>query len=189
MSGGRCAEPLAFESLVDYWLDDAPPGEDSTLEEHLFGCETCSAELEGVARLGSAIRELGREGRLAGALGPSLLERLERDGRVVRRYRAAAGGVIHCTAGADDDLVALELAADFGDVGQVDLLHLAEDGTLLQRVRRLPVIGEREVVWASPGDLIRSLPTSVMFVRLVAVEPAGDRLLGEYTLRHTAFRP
>jgi len=102
--------------------------------------------------------------------------------------RAAAGGHIHCTARADDDRVVLELAADLADVERVNLLHLAADGTLLQRVRQLPVIGGREVVWASPGGLIRSLSTGVMFVRLMAVEPEGERLVGEYTLHHTAFR-
>jgi hypothetical protein len=185
----RCQRPIPFEALVDYWLDPRPPDEPSDLEEHLFECADCSAGLEAVASLGEGVRRLGKEGRLSGGLGPSLLERLEQDGRVIRRYRAAAGGHIHCTAGADDDLVVLELAADLADVERVDLLHLAEDGTLLQRVPELPVIGGREIVFASPGDLIRSLPTSVMFVRLMAVEPEGERLVGEYTLHHTAYRP
>jgi hypothetical protein len=184
-----CGQRIPLEALVDYWLDDRPPEEPSGIEEHLFGCEQCSGTLESLAALGDAVRRLGHEGRLRGGLGPSLLDRLERDGRVIRRYRAAAGGHIHCTAGADDDLVVLELAADLVGVERVDLLHLAADGTLLQRVPQLPVIGGREVVWASPGDVIRSLPTAVMLVQLMAVEPQGERLLGEYTLHHTAYRP
>lgn len=189
MTPRRCQRPIPFEALVDYWLDDRPPGEQADVEEHLFECEACSADLETIVALGEGVRLLAKEGRLRGALGPSLLERLEQDGRVIRRYRAAAGGHIHCTAGADDDLVVLELAADLANVEQVDLLHLAEDGTLLQRVPKLPVIGGREIVFASPGDLIRSLPTSIMFVRLMAVEPDGERVVGEYTLHHTAYRP
>jgi len=187
----RCRRPIPFDALVDYWLDDRPAGDPSDIEEHLFGCAECAAGLEAIAAVGEAVRRLGQEGRLHGGLGPSLLERLEREGRVIRRYRAAAGGHIHCTAGANDHLVVLELAAeDLADVERVDLLHLAADGTLLQRVRQLPVIGGREVVWASPGDLIRSLPTCDMAVRLLAVEPqGGERLVGEYTLHHTAYRP
>ena len=184
-----CQRPTPFAALVEYWLDDRPADEQSDIEEHLFGCAECFAGLESVAALGEAVRRLGQEGRLHGGLGPSLLDRLERDGRVIRRYRAAAGGHIHCTAGADDDFVVLELAADLAGVERVDLLHLAADGTLLQRVLHLPVIGGREVVWASPGHLIRSLPTGVMLVRLMAVEPEGERLVGEYTLHHTAYRP
>lgn len=189
MKAPRCEQPIAFATLVDYWLDDRPAGEPSDIEEHLFGCPQCSSELEAVATLGEAVRQLGQEGRLRGGLGPSLLDRLEQDGCVIRRYRAAAGGHIHCTAGPHDDLVVLELAADFAGLEHVDLLHLAADGTLLARLPQLPVIGGREVVWATPGDLVRSLPTSVMSVRLMAVEGERERLVGEYTLHHTAYRP
>ena len=189
MTQNGCPRPIPFAALVDYWLDPRPPEEPSGIEEHLFGCAECSASLEAVAALGDAVRRYGRDGRLYGGLSPSLLDLLQRDGRVLRRYRAATGGHIHCTAGADDDLVVLELEADLADVERVDLLHLAADGTLIGRVRQLPVIGGREVAWASPGDVIRSLPTSIMFVRLMAVEPEGERLVGEYTLHHTAYRP
>jgi hypothetical protein len=183
-----CREPIPFADLVEYWLDDRPPGAAVSFEEHLFACAECSEDLESVASLGEAVRRLGREGRLHGGLGPSLLDRLERDGRVIRRYRAAAGGHIHCTAGAEDDLVVLELSADLADVARVDLVHLASDGTLLGRTPDLPVIDGREVVWASPGDRIRALPTGVMVVRLIAVDPGGERQVGEYTLHHTAYR-
>ena len=189
MRPDRCPRPIPFAALVDYWVDDRPPADPSDLEEHLLGCAECSSGLEAVAAIGEAVARLGREGRLHGGLAPSLLDRLERDGRVIRRYRAADGGHIHCTAGADDDLVVLELAADFSDVDRVDLIHLGADGTLLRRVPALPVIAGREVVWASPGDVIRSLPTCVMFVRLMAVKPEGERQVGEYTLHHTAYRP
>ena len=189
MKPQACEQPIPFGALVDYWLDERPPGHPSTVEEHLFGCAECSARLESVATLGEAVRRLGREGRLHGGLTPLLLDQLERDGCVIRRYRAASGEAIHCTAGADDDLVVLELSADLADVARVDLLHLASDGTLLGRTPDLPVIGGREVVWASPGDRIRALPTAVMLVRLIAVDPGGERQVGEYTLHHTAYRP
>jgi len=189
MKPGRCERPIPFEALIDYWIDDSSPGELPDIEEHLFACAECSAALESIAALGEGVRRLAEQGRLHGGLGPTLLDRLERDGRVIRRYRATAGGHIHCTAGAEDDLIVLALEADFADVEHVDLLHLAEDGTLLQRFPQLPVIGGHEVVWASPGDVIRAIPTSVMSVRLMAVEGERERLVGEYTLHHTAYQP
>jgi len=189
MSSPSCRASVPFADLVDYWLDRRPPGDPPEIEEHVFDCEACLARLASIASLGEAIRRLAREGRVHGALGPSLLARLERDGLVIRRYRADAGGHIHCSAGVDDDLVVLQLSADLGGVDHVDLVHLAEDGTVLRRVPRLPVVGGREVLWASPGDEIRSLPTSVMFVRLLAVAPDGERAVGEYTLHHTAHGP
>jgi len=185
----RCPTPVPFETLVAYWLDDGSVEELGGVEEHVFHCDECAQGLEIVAALGEAIRRLGQDGRLPGGLAPSILECLERDGRVIRRYRAGAGEHIHCTAGADDDLVVLELSADLADVGRVDLVHLGADGTVIRRVPRMPVIRGREVVWASSGDLIRSLPTAVMTVRLLAVDADGDRVVGEYTLHHTAFSP
>lgn len=188
MSAPRCPRPIPFAALVDYWLED-PAGTDAPdLEEHLLACAECSATLETIAALGEGVRRLGGQGRLHGALVPSILDRLASEGRVIRRYRAAAGGHIHCTAGAEDDLVVLELAADLADVERVDLLYLTGDGALLERVPHVPVAGGREVLWASPGERIRALPTATFLVRLMAVESAGERVVGEYTLHHTAYR-
>ncbi len=189
MSRARCTRAVPFGTLVDYWLDDPPSADPEELEEHLFACEECSAALEAVAAFADAIRRLGRKAPFRGGLGPAILGRMERDRRVIRRYRARAGGHIHCTARADDDLVALELSADLAGVERVDLLYCAEDGTLLERARQVPVIRGRGVVWAESGDVLRKLPTGISYVRLLAVEPAGDRLVGEYTLHHTAYRP
>ena len=185
MSTARCPDPVPFEVLVDYWLDRQVP---AGLEEHLFACDECSAGIEAVAELAEGVRRLGREGRLRGGIGPSILERLENDRLVIRRYRSAAGGHIHCTVGSDDDLVVLELTADFAGVERVDLEYRAEDGTPLERAAQLPVIRGRLVVWAEPGDAVRSFPTRMIVVCLLAVDPGGERLVGEYTLHHTAYR-
>ena len=189
MKPRSCARPIPFEVLVDWWLERGPVEEPADTEEHLFGCAECSAGLEAVAALGEGVRRLGQQGRLGRGFVPSLLERLERDGRVIRRYRAEAGGHVHCTAGPDDDWVVMELAADLAGIERVDLVHLAADGALLQRLPGLPVIGGREVLWATPGDFVRSLPTTVMSVRLMAVDEERERLVAEYTLHHTAYRP
>ena len=189
MRRADCAEPIPFEVLVEYWLAERPLANEADLEEHLFGCETCSAGLEAVAAVAEAVRHLGREARLRGALSPAILGRLERDRRVVRRYQAEAGGHIHCTAGAEDDLVALELSADLAGIERVDLLYCAEDGTLLERATQLPVVRGRGVVWAETGETVRALPSGISHVRLLAVESDEERIVAEYTLHHTAYAP
>lgn len=174
---------------MDYWLADPPPEDAADLERHLFACEECADALGSVAALGEAIRGLGREARIRGGVVPEVLDRLEREGRVIRRYRADAGEHIHCTAGAEDDLVVLELSAELNGIDRVDLLYCSDDGTLLERATRLPVVKGRRVAWAEPGEKIRALPTGVFRVRLVSVEAAGERQIAQYTLHHTAFRP
>lgn len=189
MSVSRCTEPIPFDVLVDYWLSDPAPANVDELERHLFDCAECSAVLQSLATLGEGVRRIGGEARLRGGLSPEILDRLERERRVIRRYRADAGGHIHCTAGAEDDLVALELSAELSGLERVDLEYFAEDGTLLERASELPVVGERLVVWAEPGDAIRALPTTLLRVRLLAVEQDDERVVAEYTLHHTAYRP
>lgn len=188
MSPARCDEPIPFEALLDYWLDDPAPANVDVLEEHLFACGECAAELETIAALAEAIGDLGCKARLRGGLSPTLLDRLERDRRVIRRYCADAGGHIHCTAGADDDLVTLVLTADLERIERVDLEYCAADGTPVERARELPVVRGRTVVWAELGDAIRALPTGIVIVRLLAVEAGGERAVAEYTLHHTAYQ-
>ena len=38
-----------------------------------------------------------------------------------------------------------------------------------------------------PVDMLRAMPASVERMRLIAVEPQGERLLGEYTFDHTPW--
>jgi len=188
MSPTRCREPIPFELLLEYWLADPPPADADSLEQHLLECGECSAELESVVALAEAIRRLGREARLRGGVSPTILDRLERERRVIRRYRADAGGHIHCSAGAEDDLVTLELSAELAGLERVDLEYCTEDGTPVERATELPVVHGGTVVWVEPGDAIRALPTGIIRVRLLAVEPGGERAVAEYTLHHTAYR-
>lgn len=45
MTAVRCATPIGFERLVAYWLGELPEADESPIEEHLFGCASCSQRL------------------------------------------------------------------------------------------------------------------------------------------------
>src|SRR5262250_465019 len=51
-----CLEPVAWSHLVDYWAGDLDAAETDRVEEHLFGCEACSAEAARVACIAEAFR-------------------------------------------------------------------------------------------------------------------------------------
>jgi hypothetical protein len=51
-----CLAPIAWERLVDYWAGDLDRAAIDDVEEHLFGCETCSLESARVARIAQALR-------------------------------------------------------------------------------------------------------------------------------------
>jgi hypothetical protein len=176
---------LPAEVLADYWLGEAPG---DGLEEHLLGCAECSRRLAEVAKLVEGVRKLAREGLLRVVVSDAFLKRLESEGVRRREYRVEAWGSVACTVSPEDDVLVTRLAAELAGVRRVDLALCDAEGLEVGRLEDIPVAsGSREVVLAEPIDRVRSLPESVMQLRLVAVEAGGERVLGEYTFRHTPW--
>jgi hypothetical protein len=181
---GVCARPIADDALLDWWAGELAPPERRRLEEHLLSCAACSARAHAVSALAGGVRELVREGRLSVVVLPVVLERLRREGRNIREYRVAPGGGVHCTVGPEDDVVLSRLVADLGDVSRLDLVSRVDEGPE-QRLTDVPFdAAAGEILFAPPADVLRAQPAHVQRLRLLAVGPQGDRLLGEYTFDH-----
>jgi hypothetical protein len=120
----------------------------------------------------------------------AFLDRLAREGLRVREYRVGPGGRVACTVTPDDDLVVGRLVAPLGGVGRVDLALCDAEEQEQHRLRDVPINPPAtEVVVTAPIDVLRALPASVRHYRLIAVEAAGERVLGEYTFVHTPSVP
>jgi anti-sigma factor RsiW len=52
-----CANPIAWETLVDYWAGELDEAATASLEEHLFGCAECTAASARVAAVTQAVGE------------------------------------------------------------------------------------------------------------------------------------
>lgn len=52
-----CSLPVPWEDLVAYWAGDLAPADMDRIDEHLMGCESCSAESARVCAIALAIRE------------------------------------------------------------------------------------------------------------------------------------
>ena len=183
-----CARPLTLGQLVDYWLDELAPAAEAATEEHLFGCAACSQRLQWIAEVAGASRDLLRRGRVPLALTSALLARLEQDGARIRHHHVDAGGYTHCTAGPDDDLIALTLRGDFRADERVDLVY--QEGPDFLRERRMDVPVDRvhgQVTLVERGDAVRALPAQRLRVELYGVGPTGERAIGEYTLLHAPW--
>ncbi len=140
--------------------------------------------------LSAATRELIARGRVPLVLTPALLARLERDGVRIRRHVVEAGGQTRCTAGPDDDLIAVTLRAPLRAGERVDLVYLEAPAGLDLGARwtDVPVdVARGEVVFVEPGDAIRPLPAGRARLGLLGVGPAGERTIGEFTLLHTPW--
>jgi hypothetical protein len=173
---------------VDYWLAELPAPSEAATEEHLLACDDCTRRAEELARLGAAVRDLVRRGRVGLGLTPALLARLERDGVRIRRHRVEPGGETRCTAGPDDDLIAVTLRGEFRADEQVDLVLLDAPEPLAGRRAAVPVDLERgELTFVEPGEVIRTLPAHQARIRLHGVGAEGERTIGEYMLLHTPW--
>ena len=168
-----------FTRLVDYWFGELPSGEEAEFEEHLFGCAECTADLEALAALGAAVRSAWREGAVRAVISPALLERMRQADLRLREYRVAPGGSVNCTIADGDDFVVSRLAAPLAGGRRVDLVTA---GGRFEDVPFDPAAGE-VLVCPSPAALKRAGAYTDRF-RLVSVEDAGERLLGEYTFVH-----
>jgi putative zinc finger protein len=53
-----CKAPVAWETLVDWWAGDLDDARASAVEEHLLGCEACSAVAGRVAATAETLRTM-----------------------------------------------------------------------------------------------------------------------------------
>lgn len=168
-----------FATLVDYWFGDLPSEREAAFEEHLFGCAECTAKLQELAALGAAVRNAWRAGAVRAVISRPLYEAMKKEGLRLREYPVVPGGSVNCTIAASDDFVVSRLSAPLANVRRVDLVT---DAGRFEDVPFDASAGE-VLVCPSPADLKRRSAFTTR-MRLLAVEDAGERLLGEYTFEH-----
>ena len=167
--------------LFGYALGEA----DAAVEEHLFACDACGALVDRIAAIGEGIRELVRRGAMQFSATEALVREMKRLGVRLREYHLASGAPpTACTVTAQDDFVLVRYALDAAGAERVDFERMGR--------RFVDVVvepGGRQVAMALAGEQMRKLPDTKVRVRLIAVGADGERVLGEYGLDHTAFRP
>jgi anti-sigma factor RsiW len=181
----ECIEPIEFEALIAYWLDELPPAVEAPLEEHLFGCAECTQRLEDLAALAAGIRAAVREGTVFAVVSAAFLESMEKAGLRLRQYRVAPGASVRCTLRAEDDALISRLEAPLAGVKRLDMLQAIDEMHLQFRLEDLPFDpAAGEVVMFPSSAALRKMPAHTFRLRLLAVDDAGDRVLGDYTFRH-----
>lgn len=189
MAGKPCAEPIAVEALVAWWLGESPEAAAGEVEAHLFGCASCTRRLEELVALASGIRAAVRHGAVQAVITQPLLAELKRQGMRIREYGLGPGERVACTLGAGDDAVVSRMRAPLAGVTRVDALQSIDTGDGRVQQWRLedvpfdPAAGE--VLSLPSAAALRALPAHTFRVRLVAVDEQGERPLGEYTFVHT----
>lgn len=185
-----CGAPIPDVTLLDYWVGDPiDPGQADRLEEHLLACADCTARLQHLASLGAGLAVLARQGRVTGIVSRAVLNRMQRDGVIVRLYSLATGETVPCAVFPADDVVVAALRADFADVDAVTLSVTGPGDSTLLEADDVPVSApEGEVLWAMPAAVVRGLPS--MRLQLTLVSAGVTRAeLGRYVLDHSASTP
>jgi hypothetical protein len=186
MTHPACDAPIESAMLADYWLAELPPEQEAAIEEHLLACEICSKELQEIAAFAGGIGNLARQGNLRLVISRSFLDRMAAAGLKVREYAPPEHGKVHCTVTGRDDLLIARLTADLTGVERMDLVFHDPTGREIGRLRDIPFNAARgEVILNEPIEPMRAAPASVLMMKLVSVDAAGERLVGEYTFDHT----
>lgn len=165
--------------LFDYALGEHVP----VVEEHLFSCDACGATVDRLAALADGLRKLVARGAFRFSGTEALVGELSKRGVRLREYDIDAGETIACTITADEDFILMRYAIDPAGTERVDFERMG--GRFVDVVVDRP---RKQVVMALAGEDLRKLPSTKIRVRLIAAEAGGERVLGEYTLDHTAFR-
>lgn len=186
-----CSTPVDAAVLADYWLAALTEAEEHAVEEHLFRCDECGAQLRETIALAEGIRKLAREGSLTMVVSDAFLQRAAGERLRVREYAPPAGGRVECTVTAEDDFLIGRLTADLSQAKRVDLCICDRQGVEQFRMADIPFpAGASSVAFHQSITYAKAAPSETMIARLVAVEEAGsERVLGEYTFNHTRTLP
>jgi hypothetical protein len=185
-----CPSPIPDATLLEYWARDLADGQDADrLEEHLFACGVCSARLDAMASLGAGLTTLLRQGRVSGIVSRALLNRMQRNGVIVRLYSLAPGDSVPCCVYPADDLIVTALRADLSAADVVTLSVTASRGAPFNQFEDVPVSGrDGEVLWATPAAVVRALPSTRLELTLASADETRA-VLGTYVLEHSALPP
>lgn len=188
MSSVSCRVDLPHEALMAYWLGELDDSREAELEEHLFGCAKCTERLRALALLGDGIRQATREGRIHAVITAAFVKQLQALGLSVREYRVRPGGSVMCTVAPQDDLLVAHLHASLHDVQRLDVLvhDLRQDTRARIEDVAFDPNGDEVVVLPNTAQL-RQLSFTTQHVKLLAVENAGERVIGEYTFDHSPY--
>jgi hypothetical protein len=181
----KCAKPLDWSDLAEYWLEAPEPAEFDRIEEHLLGCDRCGDRLRWLASVDNGIVRLAAAGAVEMVVTPSFLARAAEDGLHAREYRLSPGESVQCTVTRSDDLLVARLAGDFHGLERLDVVA-EQEGLPPQRIEDVPFDPEAgELIVSQAMPQVRALGHTRHQIRLVGFGGGAERLVGAYTFNHS----
>lgn len=185
MTHAACTQRLPWAQLVDYWAGELPPEELDTVDAHLMGCATCTAESARVAAITETVR-----GLLPPVITTELLEALRRRGVRVLENPMQPGERKDVVFPSDVDLLIHRLAElPVANATRVQFTLSDEDtGKIMARVEDAPFdAATRSVLVACQKHYASMPPNTVATVRVF--EASGASTEQVYTILHHYEQP
>lgn len=179
MSSG-CAQPIAWEVLVDYWAGDCDLARADELEEHLMGCGICSATSARIASLTETLR-----GLIPPLLSRERLQRLYAQGLRITENPMRPGERKKVTFPADVDVLVHKLTGlAVSAHSRIDFaLRVESTGRELVSIADAPFDAETGSVLLACQQHNASLPHDTV-AEIVAHDESGETRLFRYTILH-----
>jgi len=171
-----CASPLSWETLVDWWAGDLDEKAASAVEEHVLGCDVCSAVASRVGSTAQALRTM-----IPPVVGAERLAELARGGVRIMENCIAPGQTcdFHFPRNADLAVHVLGgLVLGAGARVAVTLRSLST-GTVLGHVEDAPVDTRRGAIYLACQRDYAQLDHD-----LVAEVRVGTDSPSQYTILH-----
>jgi hypothetical protein len=180
-SGVTCASPLAFEQLVDYWTNELDARAIDAIEEHVFGCASCAAEMERVHGLVAVFRE-----HLAPVISVEQLAELRGKGLAIVETTFAPGVRQGVTFARSLDFMIHHLSGlSLADATRVSVTVRSEgSGAVLHEEHFAPFDRERGEVLIACQKHFAMLPNDVVFDVRVHTPERPMPQLATYPIPH-----
>lgn len=174
-----CSSPISWEDLVAYWAGDLAPSDVARIDEHVMGCESCSAESARVGALAVAIRQL-----IPPVVSRARLEGLRARGLRIKENEFAPNHRKPVMFPGGIDLLIHRLAGfDLSNAQRVRVVVRAESsGEVLFEDPNAP-FDPHEGILIACQEHFRALPPDTVF-EVHAIEASGAERTATYVIPH-----
>ena len=180
MTDTHCPAPIEFADVVDYWAGDLPEQDEAALEEHLLGCEACSARSARVASVSETLR-----GLIPPIVTPEALAGLRQRGLRVLEHTMTPGERKQVVFPAQVDLLIHRLAGlELAQAARVGFeLRCESDGRVLMALEDVPFDREQGAVLLACQQHYASMPPDTV-AELRVRGQGGEETRVVYTILH-----
>lgn len=175
-----CRNPIAWDTLVDYWAADLDEAAAADVEDHLFGCPDCTAAAARVAAVTEALRAA-----LPPVVSRARIDRLRSLGTRIRENTFSPGERREVLFARDTDLLIHRLAGlDLTRADRVDFRLTDEStGALITAVEGVPFEPAEGTVFVACQRHYATLPADTV-LSLAVHRPGASVTTVTYTILH-----